>query len=93
MAGLLTLLLVVVFSALVIDRAEAYSFLSVGDWGGAYVGYQDNVNAVAAQMDTVAQSLNPGFIIGTGDNFYWCGIQYVVEPPSFSSPTSLISFD
>lgn len=53
----------------------AFTFLSVGDWGGANVGKLANVQAVAAQMDAIATANNAQFIVNTGDNFYWCGIQ------------------
>jgi hypothetical protein len=54
-----------------------FTFISVGDWGGAAVGqpYTTNVYAVANSMANYSQHLNPQFIINTGDNFYWCGIQ------------------
>ena len=54
-----------------------YSFLTLGDWGGAAISAQDkqNVYAVADQMAKTATDLNPAFIVNTGDNFYWCGIQ------------------
>ena len=48
-----------------------------GDWGGAALGEQDkhNVYAVSLEMAKTALSHNAQFIINTGDNFYWCGIQ------------------
>lgn len=51
--------------------------LGIGDWGGAAVDtqYYNNVYAVAAQMDTTAQASSAKFVVNTGDNFYWCGIQ------------------
>ena len=54
-----------------------FTFLTLGDWGGAALGGQDliNVNAVAAQMAIDAKSYDAKFIVNTGDNFYWCGIQ------------------
>mmetsp|Transcript_31042 Transcript_31042/g.52442 ORF Transcript_31042/g.52442 Transcript_31042/m.52442 type:complete len:377 (+) Transcript_31042:69-1199(+) len=58
-----------------------YAFLSVGDWGGAalkeedaYTAYE-NVYAVSSQMASTAAANSARFIIGTGDNFYWCGVQ------------------
>lgn len=55
----------------------SYSFVSIGDWGGAQLGgqYTINVDSVAAQMASTAASVNAQFLINTGDNFYWCGIQ------------------
>lgn len=68
-------LVVVTMVLLAIHDAHSYSFLSVGDWGGANVGFEANVYAVAAEMNNTAIALGAQFIIGTGDNFYWCGIQ------------------
>lgn len=68
--------------ASILDRwfAEAstpYAFLSIGDWGGAAVDdqYKQNTYDVAGQMATTASSVSAKFVINTGDNFYWCGIQ------------------
>jgi len=57
--------------------ANLYSFLTVGDWGGASLNQQarNNVYAVSNQMAITASTMKPKFILGTGDNFYWCGIQ------------------
>jgi len=78
-----------------------YSFLSIGDWGGAALGDQEktNVYAVSNAMAAVASQSPPAFIIQTGDSFYWCGIQntsdYQIkvdfEDP-YSQP-SLVSLD
>lgn len=69
---------VVVFVSLtVVAQVQSYTFLSVGDWGGAAVSpeYSNNVYDVAAQMAQQASDSNAKFVINTGDNFYWCGIQ------------------
>jgi predicted MPP superfamily phosphohydrolase len=57
--------------------SNLYSFLVVGDWGGASLNEQarKNVYAVSNQMAATATTTKPNFILGTGDNFYWCGIQ------------------
>ena len=57
--------------------ADAASFFSIGDWGGAAVSAQDknNVYAVSNAMAAAASETPPLFILNTGDNFYWCGIQ------------------
>jgi hypothetical protein len=76
-------ILAALVSALLVACAYAdYAFLSVGDWGGAQISAQDsaNVYAVAAQMATTSVSSAANFIIGTGDNFYWCGIQNTTDP-------------
>ncbi len=73
----------VAFGNLIPTLAD-YTFLGIGDWGGAYLSkynepnmpyYKKNVDSVAAQMDIVAKATDAKFIINTGDNFYWCGIQ------------------
>lgn len=68
---------------LVIPRAcDGYTFITLGDWGGALPGvyqpskpYAQNVKDVAAQMAKTAEANDVKFIVNTGDNFYWCGIQ------------------
>ena len=75
MAHLVTFLLLIVraFTA----SSAAYSWISLGDWGGAAINEQDsqNVHAVAAAMDKSAGEIDPAFIMSLGDLFYWCGIQ------------------
>ncbi|GAB5357482.1 hypothetical protein AAMO2058_000378700 [Amorphochlora amoebiformis] len=60
--------------------SDVYSFVSIGDWGGALTVGKDyiakkNTYAVAKAMAATAEELDAKFIINTGDNFYWCGIQ------------------
>lgn len=64
------------------ESNTGYTFLTLGDWGGAALGgqYNENVYAVANQMATTAASTDAKFIINTGDNFYWCGIQNASDP-------------
>lgn len=59
----------------------SYSFLAIGDWGGASINQQirDNVYSVSSQMAKIASVHKPKFILGTGDNFYWCGIQNISD--------------
>ncbi|GAB5367208.1 hypothetical protein AAMO2058_001210000 [Amorphochlora amoebiformis] len=57
-----------------------FSFVSIGDWGGAAVEgdthtAKKNVYAVSDAMGKRASSIDAKFVIQTGDNFYWCGIQ------------------
>ena len=78
--------------------AQDYSFLSIGDWGGAQISEQDsnNVYAVSAQMATTAASSQAKFIINTGDNFYWCGIQNTTDPQisvDFEKPYAALDLD
>merc|ERR1712127_858930 len=66
-------------------RADgSLSFITLGDWGGAALEeptkpYSKNVQDVATAMATSAQKNNVKFIVNTGDNFYWCGIQNVSD--------------
>lgn len=57
------------------------SFLSVGDWGSASIGGQhlQNIQAVSSQMTDYAKSHNSQFVLNTGDNFYYCGIQSIYD--------------
>lgn len=54
-----------------------FSFLSVGDWGASAISEEFKVkqNAVALQMERWAEKNDAKFVLNTGDNFYWCGIQ------------------
>jgi len=63
------------------SASGAYSFVSVGDWGGASIGgYQkSNQIAVATQMGKTASDLDAQFVINTGDNFYYCGVQSLTD--------------
>jgi tartrate-resistant acid phosphatase type 5 len=56
------------------------SFLSVGDWGSAMIGgsHLEAAQAVASQMSKEQDSAS--FVLNTGDNFYYCGIQNVSDP-------------
>lgn len=64
---------------LVLVATDGITFFSIGDWGGAALGqnFVDNVDAVASQM--AKTSPNPQFIVNTGDNFYYCGIQNTTD--------------
>ncbi len=69
--------LVLCLTAIVVAASKPYSFISIGDWGAAAIddGLKKNVYNVAKEMTLVASSLDAKFVINTGDNFYWCGIQ------------------
>jgi len=98
-----------------VDGTSTFSFLAVGDWGGAALDTQayDNVYAVSAQMAKTATKASPKFIlgifisiiiiifiiiiiIGTGDNFYWCGIQNTSDfqvPVDWTKPYTNAALD
>ena len=67
------------FSAVHSQQASPFTFLSIGDWGGAAISpsVKENVYAVARSMRKTAAAQNAQFVISTGDNFYWCGVQDV----------------
>jgi hypothetical protein len=56
------------------------SFVTLGDWGGAALGGDSayapqTVSRVAQQMEKTMTARHARFVVNTGDNFYWCGIQ------------------
>ena len=57
--------------------AASVKFITLGDWGGKALGgyHATDVDAVASAMGTCATSNPIDFLINTGDNFYYCGIQ------------------
>ena len=60
--------------------SSGLSFITLGDWGGAALKepekpYWHNVHSVAAQMNVTALERGVQFVVNTGDNFYWCGIE------------------
>ena len=67
------------------DYAEISAFMSVGDWGGTALDEQHTINAlsVAKQMiidnDIQPYDVPYEFVLNTGDNFYYCGIQNVSD--------------
>jgi len=61
------------------SAVAAFSFLTVGDWGGEALEepskpYHQNVLNVAKAMETAMSHYGASFVVNTGDNFYWCGI-------------------
>lgn len=65
---------------LLITNTLAYkplTFLSIGDWGGYNLGsyYKKNIIDVSNALINDYNKNNHSFIINTGDNFYYCGIQ------------------
>jgi len=65
------------FLALIATTSASYSFITLGDWGGKTLGsyHSQTVSAVAEQMGQTASDSNIKFVVNTGDNFYYCGIQ------------------
>jgi len=83
--------------------AASYNFITLGDWGGGTIDSYDHefnpnvtVWSVAAQMAKTAKTSPPAFIVNTGDNFYWCGLQntsdYQIEE-DFIKPYSAAELD
>ncbi len=68
--------------------ASNVGFLSVGDWGSASLGgyhlrnAQDTSAAMKAYISNREKNGQdpPVFILNTGDNFYYCGIQNTSDP-------------
>lgn len=56
---------------------DAFHFYIIGDWGR---NGQFNQKEVAAAMNKVAATIEPEFIISTGDNFYPDGIASIQDP-------------
>ena len=58
------------------------AFITLGDWGGATLGsyHSTTVDAVAKQMAASASASGVQFLVNTGDNFYYCGIQNTSDP-------------
>lgn len=58
------------------------SFIGIGDWGSASIHDYHRANAIAVSEAMTKFSLaNPvDFVVNTGDNFYYCGIQNITDP-------------
>jgi hypothetical protein len=81
--------------------SSTVEFISVGDWGSASLGgyHLRNAEGTAEAMKTyIANSKNSGgsgssdgvaFVLNTGDNFYYCGIQNTSDPQISEDYTSL----
>jgi hypothetical protein len=72
---------------------SATEFLSVGDWGSASLGgyHLHNAQGTAAAMKTYVSNHDSGveFVLNTGDNFYYCGIQNTSDPQISEDYTTL----
>lgn len=73
--------------------ANAFSFMSLGDWGGAYFGgYQfRNAEATANAMETWLSQNGAQLVLNTGDNFYYCGIENSTDPQIIRDYTDVFS--
>lgn len=77
--------------------SSAPNFLSVGDWGSAALGgyhlrnAQDTSSAMKAYITekTRLGQDPPAFVLNTGDNFYYCGIQNTSDPQISEDYTAL----
>lgn len=61
--------------------SAAFTFATIGDWGGAHLGgyHETDELAVAKQMGQTAESLGIQLVLNTGDNFYYCGVQSLTD--------------
>jgi len=80
-----------------IGESVAPNFLSVGDWGSAALGgyHLHNAQLTSSAMKAyiagkagVGQD-HPRFVLNTGDNFYYCGIQNTSDPQISEDYTAL----
>jgi hypothetical protein len=73
------------------------NFLSVGDWGSAALGgyHLRNAHDTSSAMKAyIAEKVRlgqdpPSFVLNTGDNFYYCGIQNTSDPQISEDYTAL----
>jgi tartrate-resistant acid phosphatase type 5 len=80
-----------------LGESVAPNFLSVGDWGSAALGgyhlrnAQDTSSAMKAYITekTRLGQDPPMFVLNTGDNFYYCGIQNTSDPQISEDYTAL----
>jgi len=62
--------------------SAAERFLALGDWGGASLGgyVKETVYKVSRGMEMSTSAHPIDWLINTGDNFYFCGLQNVSDP-------------
>ena len=94
MKGLSVFFMSLLFTA---TASNAIGFLSVGDWGSASLGGYHLRNA-AGTADAMKAYIANGrggadasveFVLNTGDNFYYCGIQNTSDPQITEDYTEL----
>jgi hypothetical protein len=76
-----------------VTATDTVQFLSVGDWGSASLGgyHLRNAEGTAAAMKAYISNQAPSveFVLNTGDNFYYCGIQNTSDPQISEDYTGL----
>jgi tartrate-resistant acid phosphatase type 5 len=91
------MMLHLIFLCLSFSLCSSSNFLSVGDWGSAALGgyHLRNARDTASAMKTyIAKTTEVGqdpplFVLNTGDNFYYCGIQNTSDPQINEDYTAL----
>jgi len=83
-------------SALAVAVASpSRGFLSVGDWGSASLGgyhlrnAEETATAMKAYIANATATRDVAFVLNTGDNFYYCGIQNTSDPQISEDYTSI----
>jgi hypothetical protein len=89
-----SLVLLFMFSQMLLGYSivDAVGFLSVGDWGSASLGgiHLRNAEGTSAAMkEYIAEEGDIAFVLSTGDNFYYCGIQNTSDPQISEDYTAL----
>ena len=66
-------------------------FISLGDWGGASLGgyHLSNIQNTSLAMYNHMNKYNSKFILNSGDNFYYCGIENINDPQINQDFTSI----
>jgi hypothetical protein len=75
--------ILIVFSiSTFINADNRIDFISLGDWGGGALGgyHLRNTQNTAYAIFKHINTYDSDFIINSGDNFYYCGIQNISDP-------------
>lgn len=62
------------------QQQQQQQFVSIGDWGGASLGGYHLKNAQQTAAAIASTGSASAFVVNTGDNFYYCGIQNTSDP-------------